>query len=118
MINWKGRKGTLERCSGGECRKQLSVILELREQGGKLGKKNNPKTWRRDQNSALGRDQAELGHRLSCLRLKRLVVITVRKTCPGTTAEVMASLVAQLVKNLPAIQETPVRFLEDPLGKG
>ena len=30
------------------------------------------------------------------------------------------SLVAQLVKNPPAIQETPVRFLgqEDPLGKG
>ena len=31
-----------------------------------------------------------------------------------------ASLVAQLVKNLPAMQETPVRFLgwEDPLEKG
>ena len=31
-----------------------------------------------------------------------------------------ASLVAQLVKNLPAIQEIPVRFLglEDPLEKG
>ena len=31
-----------------------------------------------------------------------------------------ASLVAQLVKNPPAIQETPVRFLdwEDPLEKG
>ena len=31
-----------------------------------------------------------------------------------------ASLVAQLVKNLPAIQETPVRFLgqEDPREKG
>ena len=30
-----------------------------------------------------------------------------------------ASLIAQLVKNLPAIQETPVRFLgqEDPLEK-
>ena len=30
-----------------------------------------------------------------------------------------ASLVAQLVKNLPAMQETPVRFLarEDPLEK-
>ena len=30
------------------------------------------------------------------------------------------SLVAQLVKNLPAMQETPVQFLgrEDPLGKG
>ena len=31
-----------------------------------------------------------------------------------------ASLIAQLVKNLPAVQETPVRFLgrEDPLEKG
>ena len=31
-----------------------------------------------------------------------------------------ASLVAQLVKNLPTIQETPVQFLgqEDPLEKG
>ena len=31
-----------------------------------------------------------------------------------------AALVAQLVKNLPAMQETPVRFLgqEDPLQKG
>ena len=31
-----------------------------------------------------------------------------------------ASLVAQMVKNLPAMQETPVRFLgwEDPLEKG
>ena len=31
----------------------------------------------------------------------------------------LASLIAQLVKNLPAIQETPVRFLgqEDPLEK-
>ena len=31
-----------------------------------------------------------------------------------------ASLIAQLVKNPPAVQETPVRFLgrEDPLEKG
>ena len=31
-----------------------------------------------------------------------------------------ASLVAQLVKNLPAMQETPIQFLgqEDPLEKG
>ena len=34
--------------------------------------------------------------------------------------EVWASLIAQLVKNLPAMQETLVRFLgqEDPLEKG
>ena len=33
---------------------------------------------------------------------------------------ISASLISQLVKNLPAIQETPVRFLgwEDPLEKG
>ena len=33
---------------------------------------------------------------------------------------VWASLIAQLVKNLPAMQETPVQFLgrEAPLGKG
>ena len=33
---------------------------------------------------------------------------------------VRASLIAQLVKNLPAMQETPVQFLsqEDPLEKG
>ena len=33
---------------------------------------------------------------------------------------IQASLVAQLVKNPPAMQETPVRFLgqEDPLQKG
>ena len=32
----------------------------------------------------------------------------------------MASLIAQLVKNPPAMQEAPVRFpgQEDPLGKG
>ena len=33
---------------------------------------------------------------------------------------IAASLIAQLVKNLPAMQETPVQFLswEDPLEKG
>ena len=38
--------------------------------------------------------------------------------CP--TADEGAFLVAQLVKNLPAMQETPVQFQgrEDPLGKG
>ena len=36
------------------------------------------------------------------------------------TRQERASLVAQLVKNLPAVQETPVLFLgqEDPLEKG
>ena len=36
------------------------------------------------------------------------------------TQDEWASLVAQLVKNLPAMQETPVGFLgwEDPLEKG
>ena len=38
----------------------------------------------------------------------------------GGSKEMGASLIAQLVKNLPAMQETPVRFLgwEDPLEKG
>ena len=38
----------------------------------------------------------------------------------GVGRNVRASLVAQLVKNLPAMQEAPVRFLgwEDPLEKG
>ena len=37
----------------------------------------------------------------------------------GLTASYMASLVAQLVRNLPAVQETQVQFLswEDPLEK-
>ena len=37
-----------------------------------------------------------------------------------TTVPTRASLIAQLVKNLPAMQETPVWFLggEDPLEKG
>ena len=38
----------------------------------------------------------------------------------STTYKSRDSLVAQLVKNLPAMQETPVQFLdwEDPLEKG
>ena len=38
----------------------------------------------------------------------------------GVGRNVRASLVAQLVKNLPEMQETPVRFLgwEDPLEEG
>ena len=38
----------------------------------------------------------------------------------GSLSILRASLVAQLVRNLPAVQETPVRFLgrEDPLEKG
>ena len=47
--------------------------------------------------------------------MEEIVVIWER-----TQLSCIASLVAQLVKNLPAIQETPVRFLgwEDPLEKG
>ena len=38
----------------------------------------------------------------------------------GQNFIIWASLIAQLVKNQPAMQETPVRFLgqEDPLEKG
>ena len=37
-----------------------------------------------------------------------------------SVSSIRASLIAQLVKNLPEVQETPVRFLgqEDPLEKG
>ena len=37
-----------------------------------------------------------------------------------SSSEKWASLIAQLVKNLPAMQETPIQFLgwEDPLEKG
>ena len=41
--------------------------------------------------------------------------------CLGRDSDTLrASLIVQLVKNPPAMQETPVRFLdqEDPLGKG
>ena len=43
-----------------------------------------------------------------------------RKNFGNTYPNEWASLVAQLVKNLPAMQETLVRFLgwEDPLEKG
>ena len=39
---------------------------------------------------------------------------------PDSFRDIRASLTAQLVKHLPAMQETPVRFLgrEDPLEKG
>ena len=38
----------------------------------------------------------------------------------GTLEDLGASLIAQLIKNLPAMQETPVQFLgqEDPLQEG
>ena len=41
-------------------------------------------------------------------------------SCSKSLQYIRASLVAQLVKNLPAMQETLVRFLgrEDPLEKG
>ena len=42
------------------------------------------------------------------------------KTFPSLSRTLWASLIAQLVKNLPVMQETLVRFLgqEDPLEKG
>ena len=43
-----------------------------------------------------------------------------KKELQKTTRRLWASLIAQLVKNPPAMQETPVQFLgqEDPLEKG
>ena len=47
----------------------------------------------------------------------KMVLLIVEKSC---SVSLGTSLVAQLVKNLPAVQETPVQFLgrEDPLEKG
>ena len=52
--------------------------------------------------------------KLENIMLIRRMNVNVYSQCYG------ASLIAQLVKNLPATQETLVRFLgqEDPLGKG
>ena len=49
-----------------------------------------------------------------------VVIHTVKGFGVVNKAEVDVSLEAQLVKNPPAMQETPVRFLgqEDPLEKG
>ena len=59
-----------------------------------------------------------LGQCLSCLHYETPLgrIIGGKRRSMGT----MASLVAQLVKNLPEMQEIPVRFLdqEDPLEKG
>ena len=43
-----------------------------------------------------------------------------KKELQKTTRKLWDSLIAQLVKNPPAMQETPVQFLawEDPLEKG
>ena len=49
--------------------------------------------------------------------LMKMVLLIVEKSY---SVSLGTSLVAQLVKNLPAMQETPVRFLgsKDPLEKG
>ena len=49
-----------------------------------------------------------------------VAVVVVVLTFQPTKGYSRASLVAQLVKNLPAMQETPIQFLgqEDPLEKG
>ena len=51
----------------------------------------------------------------ACLPLKRSSPLPVLRLYSS-----LFSLIAQLIKNLPAMQETPVRFLgqEDPLEKG
>ena len=54
---------------------------------------------------------------LSSLFITRLTTESVAEDFPGVYR---ASLIAQLVKNPPAMQEAPVQFLgqEDPLKKG
>ena len=61
---------------------------------------------------------ANLLKAMSWLNLLCSTVLCPAGCCASTL--VWASLVAQLVKNPPAMQETPVRFLgwEDPLEKG
>ena len=51
---------------------------------------------------------------------KAEVDVFLELSCFFDHPEVWSSLIAQLVKNLPAMQETPVRFLgqKDPLEKG
>ena len=48
------------------------------------------------------------------------LLVYMKFRCNGVLCVLRASLIAQLVKNLPAMQETLVRFLgrEDPLEKG
>ena len=73
----------------------------------------------------LGTDVTQLSEDLTSSNLRRVVIIisvllTHRKEWPlFRHFLVWASLVTQLVKNLPAMQETQVHFLgqEDPLGK-
>ena len=57
---------------------------------------------------------------LSQTQLGTGVAVVVVLTFQPTKGYSRASLVAQLVKDLPAMQETPVQFLgqEDPLEKG
>ena len=54
-----------------------------------------------------------LGHLAVHLKLSQHCLL-------GTSLVVWVSLIAQLVRNLPSMQETPVRFLgqENPLEKG
>ena len=55
----------------------------------------------------------------TCIVYKRLILnCKEHKHCRGLNT--WASLIAQLVKNLPAMRETQVQFLgwEDPLAKG
>ena len=61
----------------------------------------------------MGREDWELG--ISRCKLVYIAWMNTKVLIYST-----ASLIAQLVKNLPAMQETPVQFLgwEDPLEKG
>ena len=57
---------------------------------------------------------------ISCLSLSVVFLYLFALLIEECLLICQASLIAQLVKNLPAMQETPVRFLgqEDPLEKG
>ena len=68
----------------------------------------------------LPRESQGQGSLVGCRLWGRTESDTTEVTSQQQSTIIWASLIAQLVKNLPAVQETPVQFLgqEDPLEKG
>ena len=68
----------------------------------------------------LPRESQGQGSLVGCRLWGRTESDTTEVTSQQQRTIIWASLIAQLVKNLPAVQETPVQFLgqEDPLEKG
>ena len=68
----------------------------------------------------LPRESQGQGSLVGCRLWGRTESDTTEVTSQQQSTIIWASLIAQLVKNLPAVQETPIQFLgqEDPLEKG